>query len=120
MERGVDMWTGVVSAVMLDRRVEEGAELWVETERMRSWIQAAEMSFFCRMAVLSLGFRVRSSDILRELRVKMLLLYIARSKLRWFEDLAGLVGDPGEDPEHGGEIIYLLWFGYTSGSHRSS
>jgi len=38
-----------------------GHELWVATERMRSRIQAAEMSFLCRVAGLSLRDRVRSS-----------------------------------------------------------
>lgn len=40
-----------------------GYELWVRS-KSRSWIQAAKMSFLCRVAGLSL--KVRSSDILRE------------------------------------------------------
>ncbi len=31
-----------------------------------------------------------------------------------------LVGDPRVDPEHAGEIIYLIWPGNTSGSPRRS
>ena len=37
-----------------------GHELWVETERMRLRIQAAEMSFLRRVSGLSLRDRVRS------------------------------------------------------------
>ncbi len=40
-----------------------GHELGVVTERMRLWIQAAEMSFLRRVAGLTLRDRVRSSDI---------------------------------------------------------
>ncbi len=40
-----------------------GHELWVVTERTRLQVQAAEMSFLCRVAGLSLRDRVRSSDI---------------------------------------------------------
>lgn len=46
-----------------------GYELWVGTKSVRSWIQAAKMSFLCRGAGLSLIDRVRSSDILREFGV---------------------------------------------------
>ena len=42
-----------------------GHELWVVTERMRSQIQAAEMSFLRRVAGLSLRERVRSSALER-------------------------------------------------------
>ncbi len=31
-----------------------------------------------------------------------------------------LIGDPGVDPEHAGEIIYLIWPGNASGSPRRS
>uniref|UniRef100_A0A3B5B951 Carbonyl reductase [NADPH] 1-like n=1 Tax=Stegastes partitus TaxID=144197 RepID=A0A3B5B951_9TELE len=47
-------------------------------------IQAAEMSFLCRVAGLSLKDRVRSSDIQRELGVEPLLLCVERSQLRWY------------------------------------
>ncbi|KAK0153876.1 hypothetical protein N1851_004048 [Merluccius polli] len=50
-----------------------GHELWVVTERTRSRIQAAEMTFLCRVAGLSLRDRVRSLDIRRELRIELLL-----------------------------------------------
>jgi len=62
-------------------------ELWVVTERMRSRIQAAEMSFLPRVAGLSRRDRVRSSDIRRELRVELLLLRFERSQLRWLGHL---------------------------------
>ncbi len=50
--------------------------------RMRSRIQAAEMSFLRRVAGLSLRDRVRSSDIWRESGVEPLLLRDERSQLR--------------------------------------
>uniref|UniRef100_A0A669C209 Reverse transcriptase domain-containing protein n=1 Tax=Oreochromis niloticus TaxID=8128 RepID=A0A669C209_ORENI len=64
-----------------------GHELWVVTERTRSRIQAAEMSFLRRVAGLSLRDRVRSSAIREGLRVEPLLLHIERSQLRWFGHL---------------------------------
>jgi len=57
-----------------------GHELWVVTERMRSRIQAAKMRFLRRVSGLSLGHRVRSSDIRRELGVEPLLLRVERSQ----------------------------------------
>ncbi|TWW82356.1 hypothetical protein D4764_01G0021710 [Takifugu flavidus] len=59
-----------------------GHELWVMTERTRSRVQAAEMSF-------SVGWlgppleRGRSSAILEELGVEPLLLRVERSQMRW-------------------------------------
>ena len=73
-----------------------GHELWVVTERTRSRIQAAEMSFLRRVAGLSLRDRVRSSDIRRELGVEPLLLRIERSQLRWFGHLTRM--PPGRLP----------------------
>lgn len=46
---------------------------------MRSQIQVAEMSVFCRVAGRSLRDRVRSSDI-RE----VLVLCVERIQLKWF------------------------------------
>ncbi|KAI3360279.1 hypothetical protein L3Q82_014587 [Scortum barcoo] len=60
-----------------------GHELWVMTERTRSRIQAAEMSFLRRVAGRSLRDRVRSSVTREELGVEPLLLHIERSQLRW-------------------------------------
>ena len=60
-----------------------GHELWVVTERTRSRIQAAEMSFLRRVAGLSLRDRVRSSAIQEELGVELLLLRVEKSQLRW-------------------------------------
>ena len=112
-----------------------GHELWVVTERTRSRIQAAEMSFLRRVAGLSLRDKVRSSDIRRELGVEPLLLRIERSQLRWFGHLirmppallplevfghVRLGGDPEADPEPAGGIIYLIWPGNASGSPRRS
>lgn len=43
-----------------------GHELWVVTERLRSQIQVAAMSFLQMVAVLSLRDKVRSEDIRRK------------------------------------------------------
>ncbi|KAK3522957.1 hypothetical protein QTP86_010312 [Hemibagrus guttatus] len=59
-----------------------GHELWVMTERVRSRIQAAEMSFLRRVAGRSLRDRVRSSVTREELGVEPLLLRIERGQLR--------------------------------------
>ena len=60
------------------------SQIWVLTQRMRLWIQAAEMSFLQRGTGLSLRDRGRSSTIWKELGVEPLLLHIERSRLRWF------------------------------------
>jgi len=60
------------------------------------WGQAAKMIFLCRVAVLSLRDRVRSSDSRRELGVEPLLLRIERSQLRWFGHLIRM--SPGRLP----------------------
>ena len=73
-----------------------GHELWVVTERTRSRIQAAKMSFLRRVAGLSLRDKVRSSDIRRELGVEPLLLRVERSQLRWFGHLTRM--PPGRLP----------------------
>ena len=50
-----------------------GHELWVMTERIRSRIRAAEISFLCRVAGRSLRDRVRSSvSRVREVWVSLL------------------------------------------------
>ncbi|KAK3546788.1 hypothetical protein QTP86_001940 [Hemibagrus guttatus] len=64
-----------------------GHELWVMTERVRSWIQAAEMSFLRRVAGHSLRDRVRSSVTWEGLGVEPLLLHIKRGQLRWLGHL---------------------------------
>ncbi|KAK3553774.1 hypothetical protein QTP70_009300 [Hemibagrus guttatus] len=64
-----------------------GHELWVMTERVRSRIQAAEMSFLCRVAERSLRDRVRSSVTREELGVEPLLLHIEKGQLRWLGHL---------------------------------
>ena len=73
-----------------------GHELWVVTERTRSRIQAAEMSFLRRVAGLTLRDRVRSTDIREELGVEPLLLHVERSQLRWFGHLIRM--SPGRLP----------------------
>ncbi|KAK3529874.1 hypothetical protein QTP86_007288 [Hemibagrus guttatus] len=64
-----------------------GHELWVMTERIRSRIQAAEMSFLRRVAGRSLSNRVRSPVAREELGVESLLLQIERGQLRWLGHL---------------------------------
>jgi len=71
-------------------------ELWIVTERTRLRKQAAKISFFRRLARLSLRDRVQSSDIRRELGVEPLLLCIERSQLRWFGHLIRM--PPGRLP----------------------
>ena len=73
-----------------------GHELWVVTERTRSRVQAAEMSFLCRVAGLSFRDRVRSLVIREELRVDPLLLCIERSQMRWLGHLVRM--PPGRLP----------------------
>ncbi|KAL7857954.1 hypothetical protein AOLI_G00180560 [Acnodon oligacanthus] len=71
-------------------------ELWVMTGRMRSRIQAAEMSFLRRVVGYTLFDRVRSSAIREELRVEPLSLHVERSQLRWFVHLIQM--PPGRHP----------------------
>ncbi|KAK3548138.1 hypothetical protein QTP70_004870 [Hemibagrus guttatus] len=112
MDREIDRWIGAAAAVMrsmyrsvvvkkeLSRKAKlsiyqsiyvptltYGHELWVMTERVRSRIQAAEMSFLRRVAGRSLRDRVRSSVIQEELGVEPLLLHIERGQLRWLRHL---------------------------------
>ncbi|XP_048870381.1 uncharacterized protein LOC125742436 [Brienomyrus brachyistius] len=79
-----------------------GHQLWVMTERMGLWLQAAKMRFLRRVSGLSLRDRVRCSDIRESLRVEPLLLHVERSQLRWFGHLARMepvevVWTPGRD-----------------------
>ncbi|KAK3512930.1 hypothetical protein QTP70_029086, partial [Hemibagrus guttatus] len=77
-----------------------GHELWVMTERVRSRIPAAEMSFLRRVAGCSLRDRVRSSVTWEELGVEPLLLHIERGHLRWLGHLFRM--PPGRLP---GEVL---------------
>ncbi|KAK3515281.1 hypothetical protein QTP70_013483 [Hemibagrus guttatus] len=77
-----------------------GHELWVMTERVRSRIQAAEMSFLRRVAGRSLRDRVRSSVTREELGAEPLLLHIERGQLRWLGHLFRM--PPGRLP---GEVF---------------
>ena len=63
-----------------------GHELWVVTERTRSRVQAAEMSFLRRVTGLSLRDRVRSSVIREELGVDPLLLRVGSIDCRLGEE----------------------------------
>ncbi len=77
-----------------------GHELWVMTERTRSRIQVAEMSFLRRVAGHTLRDRVRSSVTWEELGVEPLLLHIERNQLRWLRHLFRM--SPGRLP---GEVF---------------
>ncbi|KAK3511556.1 hypothetical protein QTP70_009656 [Hemibagrus guttatus] len=77
-----------------------GHELCVMTERVRSRIQAAEMSFLHRVAGRSLRDKVRSSVTREELGVEPLLLHIERGQLRWLGHLFRM--PPGRLP---GEVF---------------
>ncbi|KAK0148831.1 Protein broad-minded [Merluccius polli] len=77
-----------------------GHELWVVTERTRSRVQAAEISFLRGVAGLSLRGRVRSSVIREELGVDPLLLRVERSQMRWLGHLVRM--PPGRLP---GEVF---------------
>ncbi|TWW79207.1 hypothetical protein D4764_10G0002370 [Takifugu flavidus] len=125
MEREIDRRIGAASAVMralhwsvvvkreLSRKAKlsiyrsifvptlpYGHELWVMTERTRSQVQAAEMSFLRRVAGLSLRDRVRSSAIREELGVESLLLRVERSQMGWLGHLVRM--PPGRLP---GEVF---------------
>ena len=125
MEREIDRRIGAASAVMrtlhgsvvvkreLSRKAKlsiyqsiyvpalsYGHELWVVTERTRSRVQAAEMSFLRRVAGLSLRDRVRSSVIREELGVDPLLLRVEKSQMRWLGHLVRM--PPGRLP---GEVF---------------
>ncbi|KAK3558768.1 hypothetical protein QTP86_028769 [Hemibagrus guttatus] len=125
MDREIDRWIGAAAAVMrsmyrsvvvkkeLSRKAKlsiyqsiyiptltYGHELWVMTERVRSQIQAAEMSFLRRVAGRSLRDRVRSSVTREELGVEPLLLHIERGQLRWLGHLFRM--PPGRLP---GEVF---------------
>ncbi|TWW80944.1 hypothetical protein D4764_01G0007590 [Takifugu flavidus] len=160
MEREIDRRIGAASAVMrtlhrsvvvkreLSRKAKlsiyrsifvptltYGHELWVMTERTRSRVQAAEMSFLRRVAGLSLRDRVRSSAIREELGVESLLLRVERSQMGWLGHLVRMPPGrlPGEvfracpsrrrppgDPGHVGETMSLDWPGNAWGSLRMS
>ncbi len=57
------------------------------TERIRLWIQVAEMGFLRKVAGVSLRDKVRSPVIPKLLRVEPLLLCVERSHLGWFRHL---------------------------------
>ena len=110
-----------------------GHEVWVMTERIRSRIQAAEMSFLRRVAGVSLRDRVRSAVTREGLGVEPLLLRLERSSLGgsgiWLGCLSSvslgrssmhvpLGGDPGADQGPDGGITSTLWPWTVSGSSR--
>ncbi|KAK3542716.1 hypothetical protein QTP70_000099 [Hemibagrus guttatus] len=126
MDREIDRWSGAATAVMrsmywsvvvkkeLSRKAKlsiyqsiyvptltYGHELWVMTERVRSRIQTAEMSFLRRVVGRSLRDRVKSSVTWKELGVEPLLLHNERGQLRWLGHLFRM--PPGRLP---GEVFW--------------
>ncbi|KAK3566125.1 hypothetical protein QTP86_026019 [Hemibagrus guttatus] len=102
MDREIDRWIGAAAAVVRSMyrsvvvsiyqsiyvpTLTYGHELWFMTERIRSRIQAAEMSFLRSVAGHSLRDRVRSPVTQEELRVEPLLLHIERGQVRWLGHL---------------------------------
>ena len=75
-----------------------GHKLLVVTERTRSWIGAAQMSFLRRVAGLSLRDKVRSSDTQRDLGVEPLLLGVRLPDV-WGPCLACFHRDAGPDKQ---------------------
>ncbi|CAM4549683.1 unnamed protein product [Leuciscus chuanchicus] len=142
MEQEIDRQISAASAVMQSiyrsiyvPTLTYGHELWVMTERTRSRIQAAEMSFLRTVAGRSLRDRVRSSVTREELRAEPLLLHIMRDQLRWLWHLFRMppgrlpgkvfracpkAGSPGEDLGHAGWTMSPGWPGNASGSPRKS
>ncbi|KAK3561458.1 hypothetical protein QTP86_002817 [Hemibagrus guttatus] len=88
MDHEIDRWISAAAAVMRSMyrsvvvksiyvpTLTYGHELWVMTERIRSRIQAAEMSFLRSVVGRSLRDRVRSSITWEEFGVEPLLLHI--------------------------------------------
>lgn len=68
---------------------------WRTRETAIQMIQAAEMSFFQRVAGDSLGDGVRSSVIQEWLKVEPLLVHFERNQLRWTSLLRLLPPQPG-------------------------
>ena len=52
----------LIYQLICDPPLAAGHELWAVTERMRSWMQAAEMSFLCRVPGFRLRRRVKEPD----------------------------------------------------------
>ena len=67
-----------------------GHESWVMTERVRSQVQASEMSFLRRIEGVTRFNKERSFEIRKSLNLKPLLPRIERSQLRWFSDVSRL------------------------------
>ena len=64
-----------------------GHDLWVVTERMRTHVEAAEMSVLRRVTGIFLRDRVRSSSFRDACGVEPLLFHTERSQLRYFVHL---------------------------------
>lgn len=64
-----------------------GHGLWQVTERIRSSIEATEISFLPRVSGLTLGDSVRSSTIWKEFGTEQLIHCAERSHLKWSKHL---------------------------------
>ena len=67
-----------------------GHESWVMTERMRSQVQASEITFLRRIEGVTLLDKVPNSEIQNSLNVESLFLRIERSQLRWFSHVSSM------------------------------
>ena len=61
-----------------------GHECWTMTERVRSRVQTTEIGFLQKVSGLSQLDKVKSTDICQSLNIKLLLLCIEQSQLRWY------------------------------------
>lgn len=73
VQASVVMWMPISWAIY-------GPKVWVVTERTRSPIQVAEMSFLCSVHGLSLKDRMRNSVIRERFRAELLLFRIEMSQ----------------------------------------
>ena len=82
-------WNGndcltIFKTVFFPSLITYGHVSWVMSERVRSQVQASEMSFLLRIERVALLNKMRSSKIQKSVNFELLLLRIKRSQLRWF------------------------------------
>ncbi len=104
VEREMDRLIGAVSAVMKmpGSALAMGGKEFRHSERARSTVAA-------------LSCQKDPVEVVHHLIRILLDAFLWR-----FSGHTQLVGDPGLDPEHPGEILCLIWFGNASGSPRGS
>ena len=62
-----------------------GHDFWLISERVRSRVQEAEMSFLRKVRSLFLLDKVKSTDVCQFFHIKPLLLCIEQLQLRWYD-----------------------------------